>query len=115
MKFFIVDDDQDVLNLLKRLLEGAGHQVELCLSSVDALKRIPSARPDCVVTDVMMPGMDGFELTRELRRRPELAQMKIVVLSAKTYDFDRRRAKELGADGYISKPFNRDTLLQSII
>ena len=115
MKFFIVDDDQDVLNLLKRLLAGAGHQVELCLSSVDALKRIPSARPDCVVTDVMMPGMDGFELTRELRRRPELAQMKIVVLSAKTYDFDRRRAKELGADGYISKPFNRDTLLQSII
>ncbi|HEX7249098.1 MAG TPA: response regulator, partial [Burkholderiales bacterium] len=101
--------------LLKHLLEGAGHEVELCESGVEALKRIPEARPDCVVTDVMMPGMDGFELTRELRRRPELKQMKIVVLSAKTYDFDRRRAKELGADGYIMKPFQRDTLLQSII
>jgi CheY-like chemotaxis protein/L-ascorbate metabolism protein UlaG (beta-lactamase superfamily) len=115
MKFFIVDDDQDTLALLKRLLEGAGHEVELCESGQDALKRIPAARPDCVVTDVMMPGMDGFELTRELRRRPELKQMKIVVLSAKTYEFDRRRAKELGADGYIIKPFQRDTLLQSII
>jgi CheY-like chemotaxis protein/ribonuclease BN (tRNA processing enzyme) len=115
MKFFIVDDDRDTLALLKHLLEGAGHEVELCESGVEALKRIPEARPDCVVTDVMMPGMDGFELTRELRRRPELKQMKIVVLSAKTYDFDRRRAKELGADGYIMKPFQRDTLLQSII
>ena len=115
MKFFLVDDDPDVLALLERLLTGAGHEVERCDSSVEALKLIPSRRPDCVVTDVMMPGMDGFELTRELRRRPELKQMKIVVLSAKTYDFDRRRAKELGADGYIPKPFNRDTLLQSII
>ena len=114
MKFFIVDDDQDTLALLQRLLEGAGHAVELCESGPEALKRIPSQRPDCVVTDVMMPGMDGFELTRELRRRPELAQMKIIVLSAKTYEFDRRRAKELGADGYIAKPFNRDTLLESI-
>ena len=115
MKFFVVDDDKDTLTLLKRLLEGAGHQVELCESGADALKRIPVARPDCVITDVMMPGMDGFELTRELRRRPELAQMKIVVLSAKTYEFDRRRAKELGADGYLSKPFTRDSLLQSIV
>jgi CheY-like chemotaxis protein/ribonuclease BN (tRNA processing enzyme) len=115
MKFFLVDDDPDVLALLERLLTGAGHEVERCDSSLEALKLIPSRRPDCVVTDVMMPGMDGFELTRELRRRPELKQMKIVVLSAKTYDFDRRRAKELGADGYIPKPFNRDTLLESII
>jgi phosphoribosyl 1,2-cyclic phosphodiesterase len=61
-----------------------------------------------------MPEMDGFELTRELRRRPELADLKIIVLSAKTYDFDRRRARELGADGYLTKPFVRDTLLESI-
>ncbi len=114
MKFFVVDDDVDVLSLLERLLKGAGHQVETCGASIEALKRIPGARPDCVITDIMMPEMDGFELTRELRRRPDLAQMKIIVLSAKTYDFDRRRAKELGADGYIAKPFQREGLLQSI-
>ena len=115
MKFFLVDDDADILALLSRVLEGAGHAVETCSSSVEALKRIPSARPDCVVTDIMMPEMDGFELTRELRRRPELAEMKIIVLSAKTYEFDRRRAKQLGADGYLAKPFQRDTLLDSIM
>ena len=115
MKFFLVDDDPDILALLKRVLEGEGHQAESCLSSVDALVRIPVARPDCVLIDIMMPQMDGFELTRELRNRPELARMKIVVLSAKTYEFDRRRAKEMGADGYIAKPFARDTLLASIL
>src|SRR5712675_2191230 len=102
MKFFVVDDDPDVLALLKRVLEGAGHEVEICASSIESLQRIPAARPDCAVIDIMMPAMDGFELTRELRRRPELAQMKIVVLSAKTYEFDRRRAKEMGADGFIA-------------
>ena len=61
-----------------------------------------------------MPEMDGFELCRELRRRPELQSMKIIVLSAKSYDFDRRRARELGADGYIVKPIVTDTLLASI-
>jgi phosphoribosyl 1,2-cyclic phosphodiesterase len=62
----------------------------------------------------MMPGMDGFELTRALRGKPELASTKIVILSAKSYDFDRRRAKEMGADGYITKPINVETFLQSI-
>lgn len=114
MKFFVVDDDPDSLALVTRLLAGAGHEVVVRGSSVEALRDIPDMRPDCVITDVMMPVMDGFELTRELRRRPELAAMKILVLSAKTYDFDRRRAKEMGADGYITKPINRDTFMQSI-
>jgi CheY-like chemotaxis protein/phosphoribosyl 1,2-cyclic phosphodiesterase len=114
MKFYVVDDDPDLLALLARLLLDAGHTVETCASSRRALADIPNVRPDCVVTDLMMPEMDGFELTRELRKRPELAAMKIIVLSAKTYDFDRRRAKELGADGYITKPIKRDTLLAQI-
>jgi phosphoribosyl 1,2-cyclic phosphodiesterase/CheY-like chemotaxis protein len=114
MKFFIVDDDSDTLALVSRLLTDAGHEVVVRSSSAGAAKDIPDARPDCVITDLMMPVMDGFELTRELRRRPELAAMKIVILSAKSYEFDRRRAKEMGADGYLTKPINRDTFLKSI-
>jgi phosphoribosyl 1,2-cyclic phosphodiesterase len=114
VKFYVVDDDPEVLTLLQRTLEAAGHRVEASPSSLAALKQIPMSRPDCVITDLLMPEMDGFELTRELRRRAELADLKIIVLSAKTYDFDRRRAKELGADGYLTKPFVRDTLLESI-
>jgi len=114
MKFFIVDDDPDTLALVSRLLGDAGHEVIVRASSTGAVRDIPDARPDCVITDLMMPVMDGFELTRELRRRPELAAMKIVILSAKSYDFDRRRAKEMGADGYITKPIHRETFLKSI-
>ena len=114
MKFFVVDDDPDSLALVTRLLTGAGHEVVVRSSSADALRDIPDMRPDCVITDVMMPVMDGFELTKELRRRTELAGMKILILSAKSYDFDRRRAKEMGADGYLTKPINRETFLQSI-
>ena len=114
MKFFLVDDDPDILALLRKTLEDAGHTVLQATSSRVALQDIPSARPDCVITDIMMPEMDGFEMTRELRRRGELAAMKIIVLSMKSYEFDRRRAKQLGADGYITKPIQRDTLLKTI-
>ncbi len=115
MKFYVVDDDPDLLALIGALLEKSGHEVVLIDSSRRALREIPQARPDCVVTDVMMPELDGFELTRELRRRPELASTKIVVLSAKNYEFDRRRAKELGADGYIVKPIQRETFVKSLL
>jgi CheY-like chemotaxis protein/phosphoribosyl 1,2-cyclic phosphodiesterase len=114
MNFYVVDDDPEVLTLLSRVLEQAGHRVEASPSSQAALEQIPLSRPDCVITDIMMPDMDGFELTRRLRARPELADMKIIVLSAKSYEFDRRRAKELGADGYVTKPFERETLLHTI-
>jgi len=114
MKFFIVDDDPDVLALVSRLLTEAGHEVVVGASSAQSLREIVESPPDCVITDVMMPGMDGFELTRALRGKPELKSTKILILSAKSYEFDRRRAKEMGADGYITKPINTETFVQSI-
>src|SRR5512135_1375507 len=114
MKFFIVDDDPDTLALVSRLLTDAGHEVIVRSSSTVALRDIPEAMPDCVITDVMMPVMDGLELMRELRAKPALAGLKVLILSAKSYDFDRRRAKELGADGYITKPINREIFLQQV-
>jgi phosphoribosyl 1,2-cyclic phosphodiesterase/CheY-like chemotaxis protein len=114
MRFYVVDDDPDILALVARILADAGHGVETSRSSRKALEDIPARRPDCVITDLMMPEMDGFELTRELRRRRELASMKIVVVSMKSYDFDRRRARELGADGYITKPIARESFLAAL-
>ena len=110
MKFLIVDDDPIILQLMKAVLEEGGHSVKTYDSSVKALRDIPVDRPDCVISDVIMPEMDGFELCREIRSRPDLAAVKIIMCSSKSYDFDRRRAKELGADGYIVKPIQRDTL-----
>lgn len=110
MKFLIVDDDPIILQLMKAVLEEGGHSVKCYDSSLKALRDIPVDRPDCVISDVIMPEMDGFELLRKIRSRPDLAAVKIIMCSSKSYDFDRRRAKELGADGYIVKPIQRDTL-----
>ncbi len=110
MNFLIVDDDPIILQLMKAVLEEAGHSVKCHTSSVQALREIPVERPDCVISDVIMPEMDGFELCREIRSRPDLAAIKIIMCSSKSYEFDRRRAKELGADGYIVKPVQRETL-----
>jgi len=114
MNIFAVDDDPITLALVAEVLRNAGHQVTTCASGSAALREVPQARPDCMITDIMMPELDGFELIRELRQRPELAALKIIVLSTKSYDFDRRRAKELGADGYLTKPIDRATFVQSI-
>ena len=114
MKFLIVDDDPIILQLIKAVLEENGHSVLAFGSSVQALREIPVVRPDCVISDVIMPEMDGFELCREIRSRPDLAAVKIIMCSSKSYDFDRRRAKELGADGYIVKPIQRATLTKQI-
>jgi CheY-like chemotaxis protein len=114
MRIFAVDDDAVTLSVLAELLSAAGHEITTFQSSRDALREIAATRPDCVITDIMMPEMDGFELIRQLRRSEGLAGLKIVVLSTKSYDFDRRRAKELGADGYLTKPVDRATFLKSI-
>ena len=114
MKIAAVDDDSITLAVVSEVLQGAGHSVVTSQSSRKALDQIPAQRPDCLITDIMMPEMDGFELIRELRQRPELTAMKIIVLTTKSYDFDRRRAKELGADGYLTKPIDRATFLKSI-
>src|SRR5512133_1105906 len=104
MKFLVVDDSPSIAELVKALLQSAGHSAEVRTSSVQALADVAAIKPDAIVLDLMMPGMDGFELCKRLREKPELAHTKIVILSGKAYEFDRRRAKQLGADGYIVKP-----------
>ena len=115
MRFHIVDDDPDVLALMRHVLEKDGHEVATYVSGRQALSDIVATRPDCVIVDVMMPDMDGLELCAELRRHAELAATKIVMLSIKPYDLDRRRAKELGANGYLVKPVEPDTLVGSLL
>ena len=114
MNFVIVDDDPILLRHMQAMLEEDGHSVKSYSSGVDALRDIARDRPDVLISDVMMPAMDGFELCRQIRDRPDLAAIRIIICSAKSYDFDRRRAKELGADGYIVKPIERETLLPQI-
>ncbi len=113
-RFFVVDDDVDGLQVIVSMLEAGGHEVRACGSSREAEPLIAAWRPDCVVVDIMMPEIDGLELCRRLRALPALAQTRIVILTGKDYDFDRRRARELGADAYIVKPVRLENFLADV-
>ena len=103
LSFVLVDDDQDILDIMKLHMELEGHQVRTFTSSPEALETILHSPPDCVVTDIMMPEIDGVELTRRLRAAPGLDELKVVVLSGKIYQTDRDRALNAGANGFLTK------------
>ena len=113
-RFFIVDDDPDVLDLVTALLESGGHKVEREVSGTTALSRLAKFTPDCVFVDLLLPDMDGMEFIRQLRSRRAHRHTKIVVISAKTYQFDRKRALELGANAFILKPVNEGRFVNQI-
>lgn len=101
-RFVIIDDDEAVLLVLQSLLQLEGHQVSCFNSSVKGLEAILADPPDCVLTDIMMPEMDGVALCKQLRQAG-LHDLRIVVVSAKVYHTDRERALSAGANGFISK------------
>lgn len=115
MRFFVVDDSKSALALICAELEGVGHEAESESDSTRALERILNSRPDCVILDIMMPGLDGLTLLSQLRARPELKSTRILMLTAKPYEHDRKRAMDLGANGYINKIAERDNLLERIV
>jgi CheY-like chemotaxis protein/phosphoribosyl 1,2-cyclic phosphodiesterase len=114
LKFHIVDDDPDVVAMVEQLVRAAGHQLTTSSESRTAIDDILERRPDCVLLDIMMPGVDGLELCRRLRQDESLRSMKIIMVTAKAFKFDQRRSVELGADGYILKPIRRATFVDRL-
>lgn len=110
LRIIVVDDSSMALNIAVDQLRKAGHEAEGLLGSERALERIREVRPDLVISDVMMPGINGFELCRLIRADEELTGVRVIMASAKPYDADRNKARRLGADGYIVKPFTLEKL-----
>ncbi|MBF0398177.1 MAG: response regulator [Desulfobacterales bacterium] len=102
--FFVVDDDPIAVKLMESFLVTKGHRLSASYPNQNIVDEIVEEKPDCVLLDIMMPGIDGIEILRRLRAKPELNSIKVVIVSGKSYEFDRRRAFSLGADGYFIKP-----------
>lgn len=113
-KFFIVDDDRVTVELLAKILRSEGQIVAHTGSSLEALSLIDSEKPDCVLLDIMMPEIDGLELCQRIRKEKSSDDLKVVIVSGKSYEFDRNRAFSFGADGYITKPINTKTFFQQL-
>lgn len=110
----IVEDSPSELELMSHYLEESGYNVIQATGAKEALEKAQSENPDVIVTDVVMPGMSGFELCRSLKRNPATQKVPIVICSSKNQEIDRLWAMKQGADAYVTKPYTREQLLRAI-
>lgn len=113
-RVMIVDDSPTDVQNLKNMLLKAGHQVLEAISGSDALQRIRSERPEVVIMDVVMPGVNGFQATRTLSKDPVTAHIPVIVVSSKSQETDRVWALRQGAREYLVKPVRESDLLAKI-
>lgn len=114
-KILVVEDDSTIRTVLGMALDGAGFKdVEMAGRGDDGLEAARRGRPDLVLLDIMLPGLDGFTVARRIREMPELAATRIIMLTARTQPDDIVRGLEAGGDDYVTKPFDRKVLLARI-
>jgi two-component system phosphate regulon response regulator PhoB len=112
-RILLIEDEPDIAEVLQYNLEKEGFQVELANRGDAGLEAVRRESPELILLDLMLPGLDGLELTRLLKRDPATAHLPIVMLTARSEEVDRIVGLELGADDYISKPFSpREVVLR---
>ncbi len=110
----VVDDNRDITDIVKVILEVKGHRVICAHSGPELFSRLVEQKPDLIFLDIMMPGMDGFEVLKRLRDTPNTSAIPVILLTAKGQYEDVLKGYKEGADYYISKPFIGTQLLTGI-
>jgi two-component system alkaline phosphatase synthesis response regulator PhoP len=113
-KILIVDDEEHIIELIRYNLENAGYDVISAENGVDAVKLAKLQLPKIILLDLMLPGMDGYDVCKELRKNSSTSNIPIIMLTAKSEEFDKVLGLELGADDYITKPFSVRELLARV-
>ena len=103
-RVLIVDDNEDAANSLAMILELGGHETASVYTAVDALQRAAAFRPDVVLLDIGLPGMDGYEVAQKIRELPGLRDIRLVAVTGYGRSDDRRRARDAGFDDHLTKP-----------
>jgi two-component system alkaline phosphatase synthesis response regulator PhoP len=113
-KILVVDDDADLIELLSFNLKKAGFSIGTALDGVDALKKARSIRPDLILLDLMLPGLDGFAVCETLRRDAATASIAIIIVTAFSSELGRLAGLDCGANDYVTKPFSPKTLVSRV-
>ena len=113
-RVLVADDDRDIRDLIAFKLGQAGYEVDTAEDGAQALSRIRSAPPALVVLDVMMPGLSGMDVARQLRADVETASLPIIMLTAKAQEADVESGFAVGVDDYVIKPFSPRELLSRV-
>src|ERR1041384_8122031 len=107
----VLDDERNIVQLAKLYLRNEGYQVETAANGREALEKVRQVSPSIVLLDLMMPEMDGWEVTKQLRKHSDVP---IIILTARDDDVDKVVGLELGADDYVTKPFNPRELVARV-
>ncbi len=106
----VCDDEPHILRLIQVNLERMGYRVATAANGREALQQLRAIKPSMVMLDVMMPYVDGYEVLRWIRGNPKTAKLRVIMLTVRAQDGDAARAYDIGADGYLTKPFNPEEL-----
>ncbi len=113
-KILVIEDDPSTLRLIKYTLQQEGYQALTAPNGLEGLRKAKSEQPDLIILDVMLPGVDGFEICHRLRAEPQTAKLPILMVSAKARGIDKATGLKVGADDYITKPWYRPELVAKI-
>ena len=110
----VVDDDEVIRRLIAVNLQLEGFDVEMAVDGQDCLDKVTEIAPDVITLDVMMPRLDGWETAVQLRKSPETAHIKVVLITARAQEDDKTRGDNVGADAYLTKPFDPNEMIRVI-
>jgi DNA-binding response OmpR family regulator len=113
-KILIVEDDPSFSRAINHIIEKEGYDVITANNGLTGLRMAQGEKPDLLILDVMLPGLDGFEICNRLRRDPPTATLPIIMLSAKGQEADKTMGLKVGANEYLTKPVDRALLLEKI-
>jgi two-component system alkaline phosphatase synthesis response regulator PhoP len=105
-QILVVDDDKSIIKIVRAYLEQAGYSVLTAYNGTSAMHTLRSEKPDLLILDLMLPDSDGWDITNNIRNDKRLATIPIIMLTARVEDSDKIVGLELGADDYVTKPFN---------
>ncbi|MBI2360378.1 MAG: response regulator [Deltaproteobacteria bacterium] len=110
----VVDDNLDIQNIAQAVLEGEGYRVMCADSGADLFDKLEDQKPDLILLDIMLPGMDGLEILRRLRGNPDTSSIPVTMLTVKGEPDDIQQAYELGCDYYLTKPVTGKQIVDSV-
>ena len=110
----IVEDEPKNMTLTKDILKISGYETIEAVDGRQGIDKAKSAKPNLILMDIMMPKMDGYAACREIKADPATKNIPVIMLTAVGYDLNKKLAKQMGADGYVTKPFSRQQLVDAI-
>jgi two-component system, OmpR family, alkaline phosphatase synthesis response regulator PhoP len=113
-KILLIEDEEDIASLIKLQAELAGFKVHVEADGLNGFMAVERERPDLIILDIMLPGLNGLDVCRKIRNNPDYNNIPIIIISAKSEELDVVLGLELGADDYVAKPFSLKVLFSRI-